>query len=209
MAASEAQALVARLRSALSIDLAAETAEYWVTREPWHPREEALPLLVGCDPRDWPALLADTARAADAATLAALLQADLGSAASRTGFDAMALRAWADGARISLPPALGMLLDFIARTLPAQVPVVPAAAATATAEQVAVLGAALALVTRFPERHRDAEGQIDAQVLADAIVAQAAVWFAQGAPAMTRETMASLLAEYLYRDAPARRSFTR
>ncbi len=209
MAASEAQALVARLRTALTADLAAETAEYWVTREPWHPREEALPLLVGCDPRDWPALLADAAQAADAATLAAVLQADLEPAASHTGIDAMGLRAWADRALVSLPPALGMLLDFIARTLPVQVPLRPVATASATDGQLAVLGAALALVTRFPERHRDAEGQIDAQLLADAIVAQAAVWFAQGTPAMTREAMTTLLDDYLYRDAPARRSVTR
>ncbi len=170
-------------------------------------RPPAVPLLLGCEPQEWPALLARKALAEAANALTTQVARDLGCAEDAC-VDTMALRAWAERRQLALPPALRALLDFIARTLPARAEVPqdarPAHAAAAV-ERERVLGAALALVTRFPERYRDAQGFYDTRLLAESIVDKAVLWFETGRPLMTLPAMTELLAAYLDSAAPAPR----
>lgn len=111
--------LLARLRTAVASAPAAAPTLYetWVARERWRLADEALPLLLGCDPQSWPQVLGDAAAATDAQTLLDLLGADL-ARAGEASVTALELRAWATRRGFALPPALATLLDFVARTLP-------------------------------------------------------------------------------------------
>lgn len=196
--ADRASDLVVRLRAGL--DPAARGLERcyerWLREDDWHVADEALPLLVGVDPSAWPAHLATHGTATEAAALALVLTAD---AEVRDGRITPAEAArWARGADVEVPGALTALLEFIAR-------VVPASGAAAEAEderrnagdREAVLGAALALVTKFPERCRDANGFYDGLAIADLILEKAVVWFPDRPPALSREAMGALIERYL------------
>lgn len=199
---------IERLRRALAAELPAERYEHWIAREPWHLADIAVPLLVGCEPQEWPAFLHRHDLTAAAGALAAALARDFDSVES-SSIDVVAIRAWADRRQLPLPQALRALLDFIARTLPARAALPPCtgpAHAVGVGEREQVLGAALALVTRFPERYRDAEGSFDARALAESIVEKSALWFDSGPPSMTVAAIAEVLAAYLDRGSPVQRS---
>lgn len=198
--ADRAPDLVARLRAGL--DPAARALEQcyerWLREDDWDVADEALPLLVGVDPRAWPAHLETRGTASEAAALGLVLTAD---AKVRDGRITPAEAArWARVAGVELPSALTALLEFIARVVPQS-----GAAAEAEAEderrhagdREAVLGAALALVTKFPERCRDANGFYDGLAIADLILEKAVVWFPERPPALSREAMGVLIERYL------------
>jgi hypothetical protein len=195
---SEAAELVARLRAALGVqaEAAAMSALYetWLSRDAWHVPNEALPLLVGVDPAHWRDAL-DVESAAWAHALAARLAAALAGAEAVTP---AALRTWAREQGTGLPACAEQLLDFIASVLPGTRDdgAMPAAVARA-AEREILLGAALALVTRFPAQCRDEHGFFDGGLIADQVLAKAVLWFPREPPQASRDDIAALFETYL------------
>lgn len=196
---SEASRLLERLRAGLTAtaDGAATQVVYeaWFSREQWRLADEGVPLLVGCDPARWSAALTALELEAEAMALTALLARTLG-ATSQDRVTPFALR---DGARrlgVEWPRAAEALFGFIASVLPPAAE--PAQAEVqALAEREVLLGAALALVTRFPEHCRDAHGFFDGARIADQILAKAVLWFPLEPPRASRDDIAALIERYL------------
>lgn len=192
---------VAALRRGVDIDDPSqsyqELFEQWLAREQWHLASEALPLLVGVAPESWAEHIESCGGDGAANQLIAMLSHDL--KCPTDGLIApVVLRHWARSNGVVLPPPLARLLDFVAQVLPA-VPASPSAeqATTEQAERELVLGAALALVTRFPRQCRDANGFFDGALIADLILSQAARWFPLEPPQLGREEIATLLESHL------------
>jgi hypothetical protein len=200
--AQQTAALVARLRTGLNVALAdaAQQAlyEHWIGQERWPLDPVALALLVGIAPAQWHAHLDRHKLVADAAQLRTLLQNELTLDADLTT-NGLAVRAFAQRHGVTLPAAAESLLDFVARTLPrlaAEIPVVAAAPARSSDKEL-VLGAALALVTRFTEDCLDDERMFDSARIAQLMLAQAALWFPDGPPRMDERAIAALVEHYI------------
>ncbi len=195
--------------AALRVDVATESAdvtyqvlyEDWLGREAWHLAHEGLPLLVGVDPAAWPSHVARHALDGTAGALLAQLAGDLGCAVDAAVAPAR-LGAWAREHGCHLPAPFAQVLEFIVRVLPdagGRLPADGADAQAAAAERELLLGAALMLVTRFPQQCRDKHGFFDGARIADQILAKAALWFPLEPPALGRDGIAALLDQYLSR----------
>lgn len=200
--AQETAALVARLRAGLNVALAdaAQQAlyEHWIGQEHWPLVPVALALLVGVAPVQWRAHLDTHNLVADADQLKTLLQNELTLDADLMT-SGLAVRAFAQRHGVTLPAAAEPLFDFVARTLPrlaAEIPVVAAPAARSSDKEV-VLGAALALVTRFTEDCLDDERMFDSARIARLMLAQAALWFPEGPPRLDERAIAELVEHYI------------
>ncbi len=199
---SEPGSLVATLRA--SLEMPAEDAsqalyEDWLTRDTWRLDSEAVALLVGCAPDEWPRYCARHGLDESSRTLNRAL-ADAFGCAPDAAVEPLRLRGWAQANGVELPPAFARLADYIARVLPAAAGAGEEgaqAAAAAAGERELLLGAALALVTRFPEQCRDAHGFFDGARIADLILEKAALWFPHEPPRMERAAIAALLERYL------------
>lgn len=190
--------LVDRLRIALSAasgcSATTECYEDWIVRDEWRLDQEAIPLMVGCDPSKWSSLVDSYGLASEVRELQTILAADLGGNTA-SSIDVRRLRAWAEKHQVELPPACKALLDFIAQTLPSHLVREPVQ--DGAPERERVLGAALALVTRFPEQCRDVNGFFDSHHIANLIVEKGALWFERGQPTLSPVAMAELLIPYL------------
>lgn len=195
-------ALIARLRSGLNVAAADHAQqlmyEHWVDQERWPLDPVALALLVGVAPAQWSAHVDTLGLAAEAEQLRAHMVTTLALDAEQVTTPSD-LRAWAHSQGATLPAAAEALLDFVARTLPdlaAQLPQMNAPAARSTDKEV-VLGAALALVTRFTEDCLDDERMFDGARIARLMLSQAALWFPDGPPPMDEQAIAQLLEHYV------------
>lgn len=198
--------LVAVLREGLDVeqpDYLQLLFEHWVGEEAgWPLASVALPLLVGIPPEDWPFHLDDSAREAAAAALERLAGEALGVSGDAP-VSPLALRAWAQGEGVRLPAAAEPLLDFVQQTVPrlaAQAASVQRAAPDMTAparEREQVLGAALALVTRFTEDCLDSERMYDPRRIARRMLLQSALWFPDGPPRMGEDGIVALIEPYI------------
>lgn len=174
--------------------------ERWARREQWHARSEALALLVGMDPDDWPALAARQPQAAD--ELWDCLAADLDlDATTDPPLPPARVRAWARGAGIVLPAALARLLDFIASVLPTATASAAGEASELEVlraqERETVLGAALMLVTRQAAECVDDEGYYDPVRIARLVRARSLLWFPLAPPSLDEDEMVRLLSKWL------------
>lgn len=194
--------LVARLRTGLNPDLAGSAEqmlyERWVGEEQWPLAPVAMALLIGVAPERWLSHVAALGMENEAAQL----QDCLVSALARDGAQVttgLRLRAWAHGQGVALPAAAEHLLDFVARTLPHMAVDMPPAvdAGSHATDKEAVLGAALALVTRFTEDCLDEERMFDGKRIARLMVAQSALWFADAPPRMSEQAIAELVEHYI------------
>ncbi len=195
-------ALIARLRSGLNVtgtDSAQQLLyEHWVGVAQWPLQPVALALLVGVAPEHWASHVEALGLEAEAEQLRARLLADLALDAAQIT-DGLRLRAWAQSQGVALPAAAEHLLDFVARTLPmlaAQVPTTNASAER-TSDKEVVLGAALAMVTRFTEDCLDEERMFDGARIARLMLTQAALWFPDGPPRMDEQAIAKLIEQYI------------
>ena len=172
--------------------------EHWVGQERWPLQPVALALLTGVAPECWAKHVAGLGLSAEAELLRARIAADL-----ELGPDEMTqglrLRAWAHTQGVALPTAAEQLLDFVARTLPRMAAELPPvnSPTTRTTDKEAVLGAALALVTRFTEDCLDDERMFDGARIARLMLTQAALWFPEGAPRMDEQAIAQLVEHYI------------
>ncbi|MCC6710417.1 MAG: hypothetical protein IT492_22895 [Gammaproteobacteria bacterium] len=194
--------LVARLRTGLHVDVA-DTAgallyERWVGAEQWPLAPVAVALLVGVAPERWQEHVESLGMASEARQLHDCLVSDLATDGAHVT-SGLRLRAWAQGQGVAMPAAAETLLDFVARTLPRLAIETPLAAAAATraTDKEAVLGAALALVTRFTEDCLDEERMFDGARIARLMLAQSALWFADGPPRMSEQAIAELVEHYI------------
>lgn len=200
MPADRAQ-LCAQLRCAVDSDDLSPTQqalyEAWLSRDRWQLVEEAVPLIVGVGPDTWPQYVLQHELDQESAMFAAILAEDFGCQLDGA-IDATDLRDWSRRTGIALPSACDRLLDYIASVLPATpVPAPAAEQQAAAAEREVVLGAALALVTRFPAQCRDDNGFFDGQRIAGLMLEKAALWFPLEPPSMDRDAIAALLEGYL------------
>lgn len=169
--------------------------ETWISRERWSLLDEALPLLVGLAPDEWPGYVTRLNLDEQAAALGILLAGDFGCDLAGS-IESAALQAWARKHAIALPAACDQLMDYVSRVLP-QAAAPSAGDAAQGAERELLLGAALTMVTRFPGQCRDSNGFFDGQLIADEILSKAALWFPLEPPSMGREEIATLLEQYL------------
>ena len=195
-------ALIARLRSGVNVTAADHAQqllyEHWEGQERWPLDPVALALLVGVAPAQWTAHVDTLDLAAEAEQLRARMLTTLALDAQQVTTP-LALRAWAHSQGAALPAAAEALLDFVARTLPgltAQLPQINPPDAPSTDKEV-VLGAALALVTRFTEDCLDNERMFDGARIARLMLSQAALWFPDRPPPMDEQAIAQLVEHYI------------
>lgn len=171
--------------------------ETWLTRETWHIEREALPLLVGVEPSLWPG---HVERHALTQTREAALRAlvDAFGCAPTAALQPQRLAQWARRHEIVLPLPFARVLEFLQQVLPAvQSTSVPGAAAATASDNERVLGAALALISRFPAACRGADGGVSSDTLTTLILSQAPEWFPTGPPALSRDDIVAVLERYL------------
>ena len=108
------------------------------------------------------------------------------------------LRGWSQRTGVRLPQACERLLEYIASVVaPVQSAAVMSESQGASAEREVILGAALQLVTRFPDQCRDDNGFFDGQHIAALMLEKAALWFPLEPPTLDRDAIAELLERYL------------
>jgi hypothetical protein len=193
--------LIAALR--VGVDHRAESVAYqvvyetWLTRECWLIDGEALPLLVGVDPLQWSAHIERHSLARASRSALHTLVAEF-ECAPTAALEPQRIAQWARRHDIELPAPFARVLEFLQRVLPAPQQTIVAGADAATAsDRELVLGAALALLSRFPAACRSANGKLSSDTLAALILAQAPEWFPLGPPALGHDDIVALLERYL------------
>ncbi|CAN0488250.1 unnamed protein product, partial [Phaeothamnion confervicola] len=171
--------------------------EQWLALEHWPLDPVALALLVGVAPAHWSTHVATLDLAPQAEQLRTRMLTSLTLDAQQLTTP-LELRAWAHSEGVTLPAAAEALLDFVARALPGRaaqlLEIAPAASST---DKEAVLGAALALVTRFTEDCLDEERMFDGARIARLMLSQAALWFPDRPPRMDEQAIAQLVERYI------------
>jgi hypothetical protein len=198
---SDVESLFARLRTGLDITSGAvayqQLYEHWCKSDSWSLGREALPLLVGVDPAAWQHHVEAQELQQSAEALLQLISAGLDCRPDAQITPAR-IRHWAREQGIALPEPLARVLDFILSVLP---PVMRDPQAMSGADQSAdrerALGAALALVTKFPDQCRDEHGFFDGARIAALILDKRLLWFPEGGPAFSAAEIAALLENYL------------
>ncbi len=204
---SEVARGIEALRSAMrneSSDLASQLLyEHWLKRSTWKARSEALPLVVGVDPADWETYL-------EAGELAAQ-ESDVWSSFSlgnRIDADdelipVSLVHAWCVANDVELLGGFTRLYDFIRQATFQSAGATPARAGTSARsyedsdEVEIVLGAALSLVSKMPERCRDDNGLFDGATVANLILDTVVRWFPLSPPSMSSKQMAELIDRWL------------
>lgn len=193
----ECAALLTDIRAAASPEdalIRQKRYEKWLSRDAWRVATEAVPLVAGFDPEQWPPAGVDATviQGFEAAMLDVLEKEDA-EIAVVTPAEAVA---WARRAGVSLPDEFARLFEFIQGVLPRDEAPIEASLGQ-SAERELLLGAALTLVTRFPEECRDAQGFFDGGRIADRILEKAALWFPLEPPRATRDEIAAMLERWL------------
>ena len=193
----EASDLFVSLRAAAPVEdtlTRQKRYEKWLARDTWCVATEAVPLVAGFDPEQWPPAGVET-------TVVQRLEAAMVDELENAGTDTAAatpaeIVAWTRRVGISLPDEFARLFEFIQGVLPRHEAPVEASLEQA-AERELLLGAALTLVTRFPDECRDEHGFFDGGHIADLIIEKAALWFPLEPPRATRDEIAAMLERWL------------
>ncbi|MGH6634799.1 MAG: hypothetical protein ACRED0_01235 [Gammaproteobacteria bacterium] len=171
--------------------------ERWLRRDEWRVRSEALPLLFGVEPSQWPEVIAglelepQIGRAWDA------LKACIAGAQfppligtqreeEQWGVHPLDFYHWARGKRLDIPPAFEHLAQFVATVI--KRPHAPSPAShgvfgtglppqTQASEREKILGAALNVLAKCPEACRDEHGLVSGEAIAKLIAQQCIRWF--------------------------------
>jgi hypothetical protein len=186
--------------------------ERWLREDAWRLRAEAVPLLVGANPADWGALMPQpTLAAAEQHVWDALvesikstqsprvLNADADPAAWR--ISPAALFQWASATGIVVPEAFDNLIRFIMQVV--RQPVAEAMAPPPgiglvhAGAREKVLGAALNLLAKCPERCLDEHGFVSGAIVVKLITAQSVRWFDTRTPPLSESEMADLIDKWL------------
>jgi hypothetical protein len=202
------QAALSALRTQLALDIDDDTQqtlyEYWLKKDAWCARSEALPLAIGLDPLRWKTARAGRQIGPHERALWESFAAYLGSDGIREPAIApRKLRQWARQHDLRISPSLTRLLDFIGTILPAEADAGAdqthdfAPAIRLAEDRLAILGAALSAVTRCPARCVNAAGDYDGDLIAELVFRQAVWWFPLRPPGLTQQEAAALIGRWL------------
>lgn len=195
--------------------------ERWVCRESWLLQSEGIPLLLGKDPQcntvridldrysqDYNDLWGHAKRCVEQNLLPVLNRQNMPEAWEIIPAD---LYRWASIGRIASPEPLVRLMEFVIRT------VKPLQSGTTSVEgdnisdrgngractqtlhyhRECVLGAALAMLARYPERCRDSKGNIKSELIMSLIDNKRGIWFGDDKLLLSPSAMQNLLDKYL------------
>ena len=188
--------------------------EKWLKSDLWEARAIALPLIVGCDPEQWQAYLATHKLAATEELLWHILANDL-SVEQVEGVSVSQVTEWSRVQTVNMHPSFLRIYEFLRKVLIASAAQDNSSSQRATnkigadgengngagkaraEEREIILGAALSLLAKMPEKCRDANGFVDGDAIVGLIEQTAARWFPQSAPTLTRADMVTLIDKWL------------
>ena len=178
--------------------------EHWLKRSEWKARSEAIPLVIGTDPEHWEAYVCEHGLVDQEQGLWHLFAEANGIGSNEELVPVPLVYDWFRTNAVELPVSLSRLYDFIRqvsfRAEPAEIVadgISESNSAVSENEVEIVLGAALSLVAKVPERCRDAHGFISGSVVSELIIDTAARWFPSGPPTITSTQMAELIDKWL------------
>ena len=177
--------------------------EQWLKHDQWAARENALPLVVGCEPGNWRAYVDAQNLQASEETLWHILANDLGIEPNDS-ISINTLVEWTRSQSITMHPSFLRIYEFVRKVLLASSPPQPKAedfgepADNHSAhEREIVVGAALSLLSKMPAECRDENGFADGAAIVALINKTAARWFPTSAPAMSEQEMSDLIDKWL------------
>jgi len=168
--------------------------EKWIKLDEWSLRGEAIALLIGAEPENWKDFLVkenllekeqamwDQVQHAveQEKTLEVINPAELPEEWRVIPID---IHFWSRTKRIPVPSAFDMLINFVTSSVKQEEDEKNRTAANimavgaSSSEREKILGAALALVTIFPEKCRDRYGWVNGSTVAPLIEEKRAIWF--------------------------------
>lgn len=187
--------------------------EKWLKFDAWTARGIAVPLIIGCDPEQWSSYIAQHELAANEELLWHILSNDLGKEADDE-VSIAAVNEWARIQTVSLHPSFLRIYEFVRKVMMSSMPL-KAADSQTKAEMAAndrvvrqadielareheiVLGAALSLLSKMPDKCRDANGFADGGKIAELIEQTAVKWFPTSPPILNKSKMAALIDKWL------------
>lgn len=174
--------------------------EKWLKQDAWPARLVALPLVVGCDPDNWHHYLETNTLGAQEEILWHICANDL-TILENDKIVISRVAEWARAQSIDLHPSFLRIFEFLRKVLVA-VPASddsesPEVQAMVAGERETVLGAALSLLAKMPNKCRDDHGFVDGAAIVKLIEQTAARWFPHGEPNMSASEMARLIDKWL------------
>ncbi len=188
-----------------SLDLSMQQLyERWLKLPEWKARLEALPLAVGIDPDRWQDYLNEYGLVSSEQDLWRRFAESNSINSENEPIPVLAVYAWFQSKNIELPLSFVRLFDFIRQATVSPEPrhhgsheTPPEISAAERDEREIILGAALSLVSKMPDRCKDEHGFIDGKIISNLILETNARWFASTAPTMTSVQMAELIDKWL------------
>lgn len=191
--------------------------EQWLRREQWLLRREAIPLALAVNPKEWESLTRrDDLRQAERLVWTAVKKciADQGlprvikAHETEDGWSVSPadFYLWAKAEGIAIPEPFEALIQFILRVVkrPEQSQALPCVndrpaviPQSRSSERETVLGAALNILTKCPEKCYDEHGFVSGAAIADIIESQSTLWFDSPDSPWPSSDMAALIDKWL------------
>ncbi len=188
-----------------SLDLSMQRLyEYWLKLPEWQARNEALPLAIGVDSAHWQDHLNEYGLVRCEQDLWRLFAESNSINSDVEAVPVPTVYSWFHGNNVELPVSFARLFEFV-RQATFRSESIPNGADETTQERSEaeqdereiVLGAALSLVSKMPDRCKDEHGFIDGTLVSELILETSARWFASTAPTMTSAQMTELIDKWL------------
>ncbi len=187
--------------------------EKWLKLEQWTAREIALPLIIGCDPEQWSNYVEQHQLTASEELLWHVVSNDLGKEPDDS-LSIAAINEWARIQTVSLHPSFLRIYEFVRKVMMSSMPPnlagdennaeTEASRSTEQRTDIArameheiVLGAALSLLSKMPDKCRDTNGFADGAKIAELIQQTAVKWFPASSPLLNKNEMAELIDKWL------------
>ncbi|MGH8601420.1 MAG: hypothetical protein ACREXR_01170 [Gammaproteobacteria bacterium] len=171
--------------------------ERWLRQDEWRVRSEALPLLLGVEPAQWPELIAGLELEPQIEGAWDALKACIARAQfppligtqreeEQWGVHPLDFYHWVRGQSLDIPPAFEQLAQFVATVIKHPHSPCPASHVlfgaglppqTQASEREKILGAALNVLAKCPEACRDEHGLVSGEAIAKLIGEQCIRWF--------------------------------
>ncbi|MGH8658256.1 MAG: hypothetical protein ACREV4_07215 [Gammaproteobacteria bacterium] len=171
--------------------------ERWLRQDEWRVRSEALPLLFGVEPSQWPELITGLGLRAQIEGAWDELKACIARAQfppligtqreeEEWRVNPLDFYQWARGQGLDIPPAFERLAQFVATVIKRPHSPSPAPRAlfgagplpqTQTSEREKILGAALNVLAKCPDDCRDEYGLVSGEAIVKLIAEQCIRWF--------------------------------
>jgi len=174
--------------------------ETWLKKDGWRLETELIPLLFGIDPEHWKFIAAQEELQAALAPLQESLRGAFACDHGEPSVTPVEIYRWAAANDLKLPAAFEQLIQFIiASVKPVQTSTPPSLASSAAAgARESVLGAALNVVAKWPERCRDEAGALCASRIVGMLEDHAVMFFDSPHLPIAREDARDLIANCLH-----------